>query len=89
MNKAKKTMDKILILIGITVLIFTGIMIYLYVTTGSIPDTLCTCFFVACTGECGLMGMIQKNKIRYQNHEWQQEKEEKQMQLMKQQMEVK
>lgn len=71
----KRTMDKILILIGITVLIFTIVMIWLYLITGAIPDTLCTCFFVACTGECGFMGWIKTAKTRYEEREWQKEDE--------------
>ena len=66
----KKTMDIILILVGVAVLIFTIVMIWLYLITGSIPDTLCTCFFVACTGECGFMGWIKTAKTRYQDREW-------------------
>lgn len=66
----KKTMDTILILVGVAVLIFTIVMIWLYLITGSIPDTLCTCFFVACTGECGFMGWIKTAKTRYQDREW-------------------
>ena len=69
----KRTMDAILILIGVAVIIFTVVMIWLYLITGSIPDTLCTCFFVACTGECGFMGWIKTAKTRYQEREWQQE----------------
>lgn len=79
----KKTMDLILIIVGIAVLIFTVVMIWLYLLTGAIPDTLCTCFFVACTGECGFMGWIKTAKTRYQDHEWQQEWEKKQEELMK------
>lgn len=73
----KRTMDKILILIGITVLIFTIVMIWLYLITGAIPDTLCTCFFVACTGECGFMGWIKTAKTRYEEREWQKEDEKR------------
>jgi len=79
----RKTMDTILILIGISVFIFTIVMIWLYLMTGSIPDTLCTCFFVACTGECGFMGWIKTAKTRFQDHEWQEQYEEKQRELMK------
>lgn len=82
----KKTMDIILILVGISVVIFTGIMITLYLITGGIPDTLCTCFFVACTGECGFMGWIKAAKVRYQDHEWQLEYEERQKQALKESM---
>jgi len=63
-------MDIILILVGVAVVIFTVIMIWLYLITGAIPDTLCTCFFVACTGECGFMGWIKTAKTRYQDREW-------------------
>jgi hypothetical protein len=66
----KKTMDIILILVGVAVVIFTVVMIWLYLITGAIPDTLCTCFFVACTGECGFMGWIKTAKTRYQDREW-------------------
>ena len=84
MEKEIKTMDKILILIGITAIIFTIIMIYLYLTTGGIPDTLCTCFFVACTGECGFMGMIKSTKEKYRERQWKEEEQNKIKELMKQ-----
>lgn len=84
----RKTMDIILILIGISVFIFTIVMIWLYLMTGSIPDTLCTCFFVACTGECGFMGWIKTAKTRFQDHEWQEQYEEKQRELMKVQQQL-
>ena len=87
MEKDMKTMDKILILIGITTVIFTIVMIYLYLTTGGIPDTLCTCFFVACTGECGFMGMIKSTKEKYRERQWKEEEQNKIKELMKQ-MEV-
>lgn len=77
----QKTMDFILVLIGITVLIFTVTMIWIYLMTGGIPDTLCTCFFVACTGECGFMGWIKTAKVRQQEQE---KFKEMQQQLMKQ-----
>lgn len=79
----RKTMDTILILIGISVFIFTAIMIYIYLITGAIPDTLCTCFFVACTGECGFMGLIKSTKERYREREWQLEDQKHQEELMK------
>jgi hypothetical protein len=66
----KKTMDFILIIVGIAILVFTVAMIWIYLITGGIPDTLVTCFFVACTGECGFMGWIKTAKTRYQEREW-------------------
>ena len=73
----KKTMDTILILLGVAILIFTIVMVWLYLITGSIPDTLCTCFFVACTGECGFMGWIKTAKTRYLERDWQLEDEKR------------
>ena len=81
----RKTMDRILILIGISVLIFTLAMIWLYLITGAIPDTLCTCFFVACTGECGFMGWIKTAKTRYEEREWQLEDEKRMEERQKEQ----
>lgn len=84
----KKTMDFILIIVGASVVIFTSIMIWLYLLTGAIPDTLCTCFFVACTGECGFMGWIKTAKTRYQDHEWQLQYEKSQRELMEREREL-
>lgn len=84
----KKTMDFILIIVGASVAVFTVVMIWLYLLTGAIPDTLCTCFFVACTGECGFMGWIKTAKTRAQDHEWQEQYEEKQRELMKVQQQL-
>ena len=58
------TMDLILILVGSFLLIFTTTMIVLHVLTGTTPDTLITCVFAACGGECGVMGWIKTAKER-------------------------
>lgn len=84
MDRDTKTMDKILIILGVTVLLFTIGMIWIYLITGGIPDTLCTCFFVACTGECGFMGWIKTAKTRYTERRWKQQDEEKMKEEMKQ-----
>ncbi len=80
MKKKKKigTMDLILILVGTFLLIFTGIMIYLHIETGTTPDTLITCVFACCGGECGIMGWIKTTKERRQDRKWElQDREEK------------
>ena len=84
----KKTMDLILIIVGISILIFTIAMVWLYLLTGGIPDTLCTCFFVACTGECGFMGWIKTAKTRFQEHEWDLEERDHQEELIEKQKEA-
>ena len=81
-------MDFILIIVGISILIFTIAMVWLYLLTGGIPDTLCTCFFVACTGECGFMGWIKTAKTRFQEHEWDLEERDHQEELIEKQKEA-
>jgi hypothetical protein len=79
----KKTMDIILIIVGIAILIFTVVMIWLYLVTGGIPDTLVTCFFAACTGECGFMGWIKTAKTRAREREWEEEDKKQKENLIK------
>ena len=64
MKKKLGTMDKILVIIAMLILVFTVVMIILYIKTGGIPDTLCTCVFGICGGECGAMAWIKTTKER-------------------------
>ena len=57
-KKGIKTMDLILVIIGVSLVWFTHRMLTLYETTGGIPDTLCQCVFALLGGECGVMGWI-------------------------------
>lgn len=63
-NKNVRTMDVILAVIAVFLLLFIVVMVWLYYRTGAIPDTLCTCVFAACGGECGVMGWIKTTKER-------------------------
>jgi hypothetical protein len=63
-KKSIRTMDIILAVIAVFLLLFIVVMIWLYYQTGAIPDTLCTCVFAACGGECGVMGWIKTTKER-------------------------
>lgn len=81
--KTMKTMDKILIIIGVFLLIFTIVMIWLYKTTFGVPDTLITCVFAATTGELGVMGWIKTTKSRQQERAWQLEDEQRQREYLK------
>ena len=78
-----KTMDKILIIIGVTLLAFTVAMIWLFTVYGAIPDTLVTCVFAILGGECGVMGWIKTNKDRSKERLWQLEDEKRQRDYMK------
>ena len=64
-QKSLKTMNIILIVIGVLLSLFTLCMIHLYKETGGVPDTLVTCVFMACTGELGIMGWIKSTKDKY------------------------
>ena len=81
----KRTMDKILIALAVFLLVFVAAMLWIYLKTGGIPDTLCTCVFAICGGECGVMGCIKTTKERMREREqeledrqYQKEQEEKQ-----------
>lgn len=68
-KKTLKTMNIILVILAIVVIAFTITMIMIFVKTGSTPDTLITCVFVATTGELGVMGWIKSTKEKYRNIE--------------------
>jgi hypothetical protein len=71
-----KTMDLILILIGIFLVIFTIYMIFLFREYGAIPDTLVACVFTSLAGECGIMGWIKTSKDRNKERKWEKEDRE-------------
>jgi uncharacterized membrane protein len=54
-----KTLNLILLIIGISTAIFTIAMIVLFCIFQSIPDTLCERFYTVIVGECGVAGIIQ------------------------------
>lgn len=73
MKKQKKevrTMDVVLVVIALFLLVFVTVLIVLYYLTGGIPDTLCTCVFAICGGECGVMGWIKTTKERKQERKY-------------------
>ena len=70
MKKKVKTMDVVLIIIAVFLLIFVIAMAWLYYRTGGIPDTLCTCVFAICGGECGVMGWIKTTKERARDRKY-------------------
>lgn len=71
MKKEKfKTMDLILIVVGIILIAFTVEMIYVFIKYNSVPDTLITCVFGALAGECGIMGWIKTTKEKNKERDW-------------------
>lgn len=78
------TMDIVLVAIAVFLVAFVAAMIALYCATGGIPDTLCTCVFAACGGECGVMGWIKTTKERQRNRQYELEDRKHQEDLEKQ-----
>lgn len=72
-HKKIGAMDVILIFVAVVLLMFTAVMIYLFITQGAIPDTLCTCVFAVLGGECGVMGWIKTNKDKIRDRQWEKE----------------
>ena len=64
-----KTSNKILVLLGIGLFVFTIVMIVIFFIKDSIPDTLVTCVFAACTGEFSVLGWIKTSKEKYRGIE--------------------
>lgn len=60
-------MNLILVIIAISVLVFTVEMVQLFRDYGAVPDTLITSFFMVIGGECGVMGWIKTSKERYRD----------------------
>ena len=69
-KKSIGTMNVVLVIIAVFLLIFVSVMAWMYYMTGGIPDTLCTCVFAICGGECGVMGWIKTSKERYRDREY-------------------
>ena len=80
---SEKTMDKILVIMFWTLIVFTITMILIYIFTGGTPDTLIISFFTAFTGECGFMGWIKTVKENNKKRAYQLEDEKRQRELMK------
>ena len=82
-KKNVRTMDVILAVIAVFLLLFIVVMVWLYYLTGAIPDTLCTCVFAACGGECGVMGWIKTTKERQRERSFELEDREHEEQRQK------
>ena len=66
-KKRAKTMDVALVILLIVMLVFTAIMIWVFIKVGSVPDSLVTAVFAVCGGECGVMGWIKTTKDKQSN----------------------
>ncbi len=52
----------IVILLIISIYVYTGIALWIFYSTGIEPTTLTACFFAAMVGEFTILGMIKKAK---------------------------
>lgn len=77
-------MDVILIIIAVTLFAFTMKMIELFETYMAVPDTLITCVFAVCGGECGAMSWIKTSNEKYRDRKWQLEDEKRMEEAAKQ-----
>lgn len=75
-KKSVGVMNVVLLFVAASLIVFTVVMIYTFQTYGAIPDTLCTCVFVALGGECGAMAWIKTTKERYRERDWELEDRE-------------
>lgn len=75
------TMDLILLLVGAFLLIFTVAVMVVFVACGSIPDTLVTCVFSVCGGECGVMAWIKTAKMKQAKEKEKQKSEDESNEL--------
>lgn len=76
-TKKIKTSNVVLMVVSITLVIFTIYMCYLFRQYGSVPDTLVTCVFSVCGTEFGVLAWIRTAKEKYKEREWQKEDEKK------------
>ena len=65
-NKKKKlnTLDVILLVCGITIVLFTIAMIVVFCVKDAVPDTLIISFFAIFTGEFGCCTYIWRSKLK-------------------------
>lgn len=60
--KLMKTSNKVLLTLAVFLSLFVVVMILTFFIKDSIPDTLVTCVFAACTGELSVLGWIKTVK---------------------------
>ena len=75
-----KVMDLILVIVGVSLLVFTIVMIQLFKVYGTVPDTLITCVFATLGGAVfgwgvagAAVGWIKTTKDRNRERKWEQE----------------
>lgn len=75
-KKEIKTMNVALVITCLIAVIFTAVMIWLFMQYGSTPDTLITCVFAVLGGECGILGWIKTSKCKHESKKEEKDDEE-------------
>ena len=75
-KKEIKTMNVALVITCLFAVMFTAVMIWLFVQYNAIPDTLVNCVFLALTGECGILGWIKTSKCKHESKKEEKDDEE-------------
>mgnify|MGYP003419116338 FL=1 len=70
-------LKKIIIALGIFLLCFTAVNLFLFYATGTEPSTLITCVFGACIGEYSVCGFIKTVKEKQKKNHIKMKKENK------------
>lgn len=74
-SKKIKTSNVALVIVSVTLILFTVYMCQIFKETGAVPDTLITCVFAVCGTECGALAWIRTSKEKYKEREWQKQDE--------------
>ena len=75
-KKRMRTMDIVLAIDFAVLIVFTIVMIVIFVNTGSEPSTLITCVFAAGGGEFGVLGWIKTSKEKHADRKYEEKREE-------------
>lgn len=76
-KKKMGTMDKVLILEGVILAVYTAADLAVFWHTGNEPATLTACVFGVCGFENGVMGWIKTTKEKVRDRRWEQEDRER------------
>lgn len=68
-NPIFNKIDKILIIVGMTAVLFICTMIYLFTKYQSVPDSLIAGFFAAVFGEVSICGWVKSSVEKSKNRE--------------------
>lgn len=69
-RKPMKTMDRILVIVGLTLAAYTVTVLVMSTRYITVPSELTVAVFSVCGGECGIMGWIKTTKERAQERQW-------------------